>query len=92
MDILSSENPWNNTLVLIIIGLFLLALFWKLLAEKTIAHPNTLKFALIILSTGILMMAVFVPSAEKLQTGIVGLAGTILGYAFGKPFEDKKEK
>lgn len=76
---------------MIIVPLFIGIMLWKLLSEKAISQPNTLKFALIVLSAGLVMIAAFVPNAEKMQIGIVGLAGTILGYAFGKPVDSKSE-
>lgn len=86
------EDAIISLLPLVVISLFLRTLFWKLLTEKLINSPNILKYALIILSAGIVMLAAFVPSAEKLQTAIVGLAGTIMGYAFGKPTDSKPDK
>ena len=78
-DILQSLPP------LIVICLFLGVMLWKLMKEKRIDSPNTLKFALILLSAALIMLAVFSPVAEKAQMAIILLAGTVLGYALGKP-------
>jgi len=87
-SILEKVDP-GAIIMLGMILVFSYAIFRFLLSEKPVAHENTMRFSALLASLTIVLVVAVFPLESEISSGLIGLAGTIIGYFIRDAAGDK---